>query len=163
MSPRGGYQRPANPAPVSNPGAGSRRTDSGQKAKVNSPVTRTPLEGLKMGGNVGYGDVGRIQQLGKGLPTPAAPAGGPPPRVAGGGGGRARGKQESMLSRPTDFPNQPITAGIGQVQNTYQAPLQLDGAIQVVESLIARTKNPSNELKRFYLDLRAEQQRGPRA
>lgn len=79
----GGYRRPANPAPVSGPGAMSRRTDGTQ------PVM--PTSGLPYGQN---------QAL------DAVQAGAPMPQ--GGGGGVP---QVVPLDAESAFPNEPITAG----------------------------------------------------
>lgn len=91
----GGYRAPANPAPVSGPGGLSRRTDGAQ------PVMELT--------NLPYGDAQafRAQEASALIPQTqqalAAPVGGgvptaPMPSVVG-------------LGEPSQFPNEPITAG----------------------------------------------------
>ncbi len=92
---RGGYRKPANPAPVSGPGALSRRTDGGptQGAK---PI---PADGQ-------YGERKAMQEL-----QQAAPMQGntipnvPTPTIA-----QPRA-QVTNLFAPTQRPDEPITAG----------------------------------------------------
>lgn len=78
----GGYRRPANPAPVSGPGAMSRRTDGTQ------PVM--PTSGLA------YGENGALDAMQAASPMPQVGAGGP---------------AIVPLSAPSEFPAEPITAG----------------------------------------------------
>ena len=86
---RGGYRQPRNPAPVSGPGALSRRTDGG----ATEGMTQAP----KYMAGLGYGKGGNMEQQ-KGAPIagndiPAMPT----PVVP--------------LSAPTNRPQEPITAG----------------------------------------------------
>lgn len=86
--PRGGYQKPRNPAPVSGPGALSRRTDGG------------PIQGAKeMAGNGKYGERKALEELQtsapmQGNPVPSMPR----PKVTG-------------LFAPTERPDEPVTEG----------------------------------------------------
>lgn len=97
----GGYRKPANPAPVSGPGAHSARTDG-------QVISTAPGQG--------YGDAKQqaLQQqtapMGSAtpLPTPPPPAAGPAsqpvptaPPYAGGG-----------IADPTAQPDQPVTHGV---------------------------------------------------
>ena len=90
---RGGYRKPANPAPVSGPGSLSRRTDGKQ------PV-------MNMAGGK-YGEKKQLREMQQGAPmsqqasTPAAP------------------KVTEMFA-PTQRPDEPITAGMpfGEGANT---------------------------------------------
>lgn len=95
----GGYRRPANPAPVSGPGANSRRTDGKQ------PV----MQGT---GNGSYGDEQAMEQIQGGAPmaqaaTPQMPSGSP---QAGAG---APSMLDSLvgLGAPSQQPGTPVTDG----------------------------------------------------
>lgn len=61
----GGYRQPGNPAPVSGPGALSRRTDGG-------PGGKQPIQ-VPTGGS--YGDAKQLQQLQQNAPLGASPGG----------------------------------------------------------------------------------------
>ena len=78
----GGYQPPANPAPVSGPGALSQRTDGG-----------TPTQGAAQLPNARYGEQRDFQAQQRGAP------------MAGGGG------DLTPLDAPTARPGEPVTAG----------------------------------------------------
>lgn len=91
----GGYQPPANPAPVSGPGALSQRTDGGPgQAPMQLP-------------DAGYGQQAEFQALQAGAPMAAQP--GPPP---------------PGLMDPTSRPNEPLTTGVptGPGANSLAAP-----------------------------------------
>lgn len=86
--PRGGYQKPRNPAPVSGPGALSRRTDGG------------PIQGAKdMAAGGKYGERKELQEL----QTSAPMQGNPVPNVP-------RPKVTKLFD-PTERPDEPVTAG----------------------------------------------------
>lgn len=159
MSPRrGGYRKPAKPAPVSGPGQLSRRTDSGQTPPRNTARTRTPLEGLRLAGSqsLQYGDVGAVQELGKGLPTPQAPAGAPPAVSPASARESLSGMKPggSFVTRPTDFPSQDIMTGSG-VATAARTPLPPRSVIEGLEYLIGTLDAPSQDLMDLYLELRA--------
>lgn len=92
----GGYRRPTNPAPVSGPGALSKRTDGRQ------PVRQLP--------NAKYGENAAFQEAQAGAPLngdigSAMPA----------GGAAAAGPDLSQivpLGAPTQRPGEPLTAGM---------------------------------------------------
>lgn len=92
---RGGYRKPNNPAPVSGPGALSRRTDGG------------PVQGAKeMAAGGKYGERKALMELQQGAPmqgnpTPSVPT----PTVA------APRQPLTNLFAPTERPEEPITAG----------------------------------------------------
>lgn len=86
---RGGYRQPRNPAPVSLPGALSKRTDGGATEGMTQPIQN--YTGFAYGQNKGLAD----QQSG-------APMAGNPYPMAG----------ITQLSAPTQRPNEPITSGI---------------------------------------------------
>lgn len=90
MAGRGGYQAPANPAPVSGPGALSRRTDGGPA----QPVRDIP--------STSYGEGAELKKLQQGAAmaaTPAAPTGPTAADLAG------------LLDRPSERPDEPVSAG----------------------------------------------------
>lgn len=90
----GGYRQPNNPAPVSGPGAMSKRTDGGP----GQPV-RTPSGGA-------YGERKNLEQLQQGAALSASPGGdaatGPPVDPTAGLIG---------LGEPSQLPDVPVTAG----------------------------------------------------
>lgn len=86
----GGYRRPSNPAPVSGPGALSRRTDGGA-------ATQPPM--VANGGP--YGSRQEMESIQGGAPMQGAPA----------GPSAADLRALMPLSGPTANPNEPITAG----------------------------------------------------
>jgi hypothetical protein len=102
MAGKGGYQAPANPAPVSGPGQLSQRTDGGPGKQ---PI-RTPTGG-------GYGEAQQLTGLQQAAPLAESPGGGDTPRAAllaalgaGAGGGNVVGFNE-----PTQLPDVPVTDG----------------------------------------------------
>ncbi|MDQ3224111.1 MAG: hypothetical protein M3Q75_11670 [Gemmatimonadota bacterium] len=92
MTAPGGYQRPANPAPVSGPGAMSRRTDGGPA----QPVRELP------DAQYGEGKAFRESQQAAPLAAQAQPAAASPqpaaPSIVG-------------LDEPSSRPGEPVTAG----------------------------------------------------
>jgi hypothetical protein len=91
---RGGYRRPASPAPVSGPGSLSRRTDGGPSQPV-----RTPSGGA-------YGERQALEQMQQAAPLSASP------------GGDVGAPQAADLTAdlvgfdaPTQEPDTPVTAG----------------------------------------------------
>lgn len=64
--PQGGYQQPSSPAPVSGPGALSKRTDGGP----GQPI-RVPTGGA-------YGEATELEQMQQAAPMSASPGGGAP-------------------------------------------------------------------------------------
>ena len=93
---QGGYRRPSNPAPVSGPGALSRRTD-GQGARY-------------MAGG-GYGEGQEMMDLQTSAPMSKAPE---QPRMRQPRSSRQvveEGMRPTPLFAPTERPDEPITAG----------------------------------------------------
>jgi hypothetical protein len=94
----GGKRTPRNPAPVSAPGALSRRTDGGPQ-QVNTPMTGMP-----------YGENQDFEEMQSAAPMSASPSAKSPStrsRQATSGSSKPR---VSMFS-PTQRPDEPITAG----------------------------------------------------
>jgi hypothetical protein len=92
---RGGYRQPGSPAPVSGPGALSKRTDGGPGKQ---PI-RTPSGGA-------YGERQALEQLQQAAPVSASP------------GGDVGAPQTADLTAdlvgfdaPTQMPDEPVTAG----------------------------------------------------
>lgn len=99
--PRGGYQKPNNPAPVSGPGKFSRRTDG----KVPSPDIDTE-RGLQ------YGDRQMLEEAARMSPVAGA-QGAPVSGRAMAGSAPARGGIPPwLLNTPDNAPDEPTTAGL---------------------------------------------------
>lgn len=96
--PAGGYQRPSNPAPVSGPGAQSRRTDGG------------PAQKLRDLPDAQYGEAATFRSLQEKAPLAQTPSSGKAPRPSAGGGA---GSPVTPLSAPSTRPNEPVTTGLG--------------------------------------------------
>lgn len=89
---KGGYRKPNNPAPVSGPGALSRRTDGGAGSKQAMKEIRTGK----------YGESKAIMEQQQGAPLAGNPTPSPQmavPKVAG-------------LMEPTQRPSEPVTQGM---------------------------------------------------
>lgn len=98
--PSGGPRTPANPAPVSGPGALSRRTDGGP-GNAKQPI-RVPTGGA-------YGDATSLQQTQQAAPLAASPGGDQPPP-----GGLLSGLNLPpgvSLGEGTTQPDVPVTDG----------------------------------------------------
>lgn len=95
---RGGARQPSNPAPVSGPGALSRRTDGGpgdQKQPIRVPT----------GGN--YGDATQMLKLQQAAPLAASPGG----DTAAPAGAGLPLPEITPLNAPTEQPDVPVTDG----------------------------------------------------
>ena len=107
---RGGYRQPSNPAPVSGPGALSKRTDGGGPG--NQQPVRVPTGGS-------YGEATSLQGL-----QEAAPLGGSP----GGEGGLLAGlalPQGPGFGAATQQPDTPVTDGAALCAGAGTAALGL--------------------------------------
>ena len=93
---QGGYRRPSSPAPVSGPGALSRRTD-GQGARYMA------------GGE--YGEGQEMMDLQTSAPMSKAPAQPRPSRSRSARQAVDEAMQVTPLFAPTERPDEPITAG----------------------------------------------------
>jgi hypothetical protein len=100
-SAHGGYRKPANPAPVSGPGAHSQRTDGG------------PAQSISAVPDQGYGDMTqqmndqRTAPMGGKPSLPNVPATPPPPP-----GHQMPAYSGGDFGAPTSRPNEPVTAGV---------------------------------------------------
>jgi hypothetical protein len=114
----GGYRRPANPAPVSGPGAHSRRTDGKQ------PIMDMP--------DAAYGENANFTSLQQASPLPQAslsgPMGGPMPA--------GPGPQLVGLGAPTQEPNVPVTNGAAAGPGAGPAALGLGQDPNSIDSAI---------------------------
>lgn len=125
--PRGGYQPPANPAPVAMPGALSRRTDGG-------PADKQPMRDIP---NAAYGEQQTFHDQQASAPMDAAPQG--------------PGVQPVDLSNvvamdaDTEHPDMPVTAGAPMGEGPGTEALGLgsadDPAVQHLQDIL-----PSLEL-----------------
>jgi hypothetical protein len=102
----GGYRQPANPAPVSGPGALSKRTDGGATEGMTQPPKYMAGLGYGKGGNMPQQTAAPMQ----GNDIPAMPA----PEVP-----------TVPLSQPTMRPEEPVTAGIDMGPGPSSAALRL--------------------------------------
>lgn len=94
----GGYRPPANPAPVSGPGALSRRTDGGP-GSAKQPIAKLP--------DAAYGEQKEFGSIQQGAPIggSAAPAlGAPSPAPSG--------PLPPPLDAPSSRSDEPVTAGV---------------------------------------------------
>ena len=96
--PRGGYQQPSKPAPVSAPGRLSRRTDGGPAQ------TTQKMTGLAYGENADFNEMQSAAPL---RATPGAAMQNPSQTLPAGGGLSA----PAPLFSATQRPNEPVTAG----------------------------------------------------
>lgn len=105
MAGKGGYQRPAHPAPVSGIGKHSQRTDGG------------PAQTIRSLPQAGYGENKAFTDLQRQAPVPATgPVAPAQPGGPGGPGGPApmpdRSGEVTPFSAPTARPDEPVTAGV---------------------------------------------------
>jgi hypothetical protein len=102
---RGGYRKPKNPAPVSGPGALSRRTDGGPGSKQAMKEIRTGK----------YGESKALMEQQQGAPMAGNPT--PNPRVAA--------QKVTPLFAPTDRPQEPVTEGMPFGDGSNNLPLDI--------------------------------------
>jgi len=101
MAEQGGYRKPSNPAPVSGPGSLSQRTDGGPGQPVREvPAAyygeRQEMRDIQGGATMAQGSMpaGSPTMPSNGMTPPSAPMTPPTP-----------------LTAPTEYPEEPITAG----------------------------------------------------
>lgn len=97
MAEQGGRRTPANPAPVSGPGALSRRTDGGPAQPVRNP------------GGMPYGDNADFADLQTSAPMAATPSAANPTMT----GGMQQSAAGALVpfGAPTERPDEPLTEG----------------------------------------------------
>lgn len=98
---KGGYRKPANPAPVSGPGALSRRTDGG------------PAQGVKqMSANGVYGERKALADMQSSAPMQGNPTPNIPSPVVSAQVPTPQAQPMTGLFDPTQRPDEPTTAGM---------------------------------------------------
>lgn len=148
--PKGGYRKPSNPAPVSGPGALSRRTDGG------------PIQGAKeIPANGNYGDRKAFREMQQGAPmqgNPTPPM--PTPSVAAApspASAQALPEPIAKLSDPTQLPNEPLTAGMPFGPGSNTPPTLYAGVDEVAAQIrAAYALYPNADLHRLVMSLEAE-------
>ena len=136
MAQQGGYRQPANPAPVSGPGALSQRTDGGAVEGMSAPQAKQDWTGLPYGDNKAVNDQQSAADLaGNGVPNMPSPV--------------------VPLSAPTQRPNEPVTTGIptGPGAGTESRPLP-NQAPTLIDTLRHLTQyDPSGDSELAYRHL----------
>jgi hypothetical protein len=131
---KGGYRKPANPAPVSGPGSLSRRTDGG------------PIQGAKeIPGGGKYGERKALADIQSGAPM----QGNPVPNVPAVSNMQPRTTQPvTNLFAPTENPDEPVTAGAPMGLGRNPEPATQYGMIQKympqLESLASKEDAPES-------------------
>lgn len=134
---RGGYRKPSNPAPVSNPGSG-RRTDGG------------PTQGVKQMTGGAYGEGKQLEELQSAAPMAATAK----PRISGAAAGQAIAGMPPItpLTAPTERPDEPFTAGMpfgdGPGPRQYGAATEAAPLSATLAKLIQY--DPTGELNELY-------------
>lgn len=130
----GGKRTPRNPAPVSAPGALSRRTDGGPQQ------TNPPMSGMA------YGENRDFEEMQSAAPMSASPSAArprtPKPKAAS-----QQGMSATPLFSPTQRPDEPITAGapFGPGDGPMAAPMPGRPQLASVYARMA-AENPSDDL-----------------
>ncbi len=125
--------QPKNPAPVSGPGAQSRRTDGGAGSKGQP---------LRVATGQDYGDAKEIEEQQKAAPLAATSPPGLPAGPPSGGEGGVLGPGPGSVFGPSERPGTPLNAGLPQPGQ----PSPLDGETLV---RILFEKYPSEYLARL--------------
>ena len=132
---RGGYRKPANPAPVSGPGRLSRRTDGG------------PTQGMKeMSANGVYGERKALAEMQSSAPMQGNPTPSIPTPVVNAQQPTQQPTPMTGLFDPTQRPDEPLTAGMpfGDGSNYPTAmPVQLDDTAAQIRAAYSLYPNES--------------------
>ena len=129
----GGYRQPSNPAPVSGPGALSKRTDGGATEGMTQPQQNYT--------GFAYGENQSLQEQQSGAPM----AGNPYPMA-----------DITELSAPTQRPNEPVTSGIngGEGPGTEAMRNMPNRAPSIVDTIKHLTQfDPSGDTELIYRQL----------
>jgi len=139
----GGSRTPSNPAPVSAPGALSRRTDGGPQ-QVNAQMT-----------GMAYGENADFMDIQSGAPMSATPS----VRAPRGGKSAPAGSGATPLFSPTQRPDEPVTDGsdVGPgnpafsslTQNAYQQSAQEAQALKQFLPVLVDAANGPNAAPSF--------------
>lgn len=129
--PRGGYRKPSNPAPVSGPGALSRRTDGGPGQAMRD------LPDAKYGENRDFRAAESVSPMAA-APSPSA-AGGAPTSPPAAPFDHPMGDMPTPLTDGTLAPDEPVTAGapLGAGPNSMTLPPAPD-AVLTARSVLER-------------------------
>jgi hypothetical protein len=133
---KGGYRKPANPAPVSGPGALSRRTDGG------------PIQGAKeIPGGGKYGERKALAEMQSGAPMQGNPIpSSPMPSVP-----------VTPLNAPTQRPDEALTSGMPFGPGSNTPPPMVAGIDEVATQVrAAYALYPNEDLHRLILALEEE-------
>jgi hypothetical protein len=133
---RGGYRKPANPAPVSGPGALSRRTDGAQ-----------PVMDMR-GGK--YGEGKELRELqGSAAMKQSADSARPP---------AAGANKVTPLFSPTERPEEPVTAGLpfGEGPNIVQGAGRKPTLKETLLKAMQVSDDPDLEVIYNYLESRGD-------
>lgn len=132
----GGPRTPSSPAPVSGPGALSKRTDGGPGAK--QPV-RVPTGGA-------YGDATQLAQAQAGAPMAASPGGDQPAHSLLAGLSIPSGP---AFGAPTMQPDTPVTdgaaSGAGAGPEALGLPVQQDQDLQALQAYLPVFEHMANQ------------------
>jgi hypothetical protein len=132
----GGQRTPSSPAPVSGPGALSKRTDGGPGAK--QPV-RVPTGGA-------YGDASQLQATQQGAPMAASPGGDQPAHSLLAGLSLPQGP---VFGAPSQQPDTPVTdgavSGPGAGPEALGLPAQEDQDMQALKAYLPVFEHLANQ------------------
>ena len=123
---RGGYQRPRKPAPVSAPGALSRRTDGGPQ-QLTEKMTGLP-----------YGENADFNEMQSAAPLRATPDAGARTRNKSQSTGGGSSPAPVGIFEPTRRPNEPVTAGapfgpgMGPIRNAQRPRRSISDSMQLL-------------------------------
>lgn len=138
---KGGYRKPANPAPVSGPGKLSRRTDGKQ------PIMETT------GGK--YGEAKQLREIQQSAPMAQVETSSTPSASPLGGTSSI-----TPLFAPTSSPSEPITAGMpfGAGSNTLPSgkPINAPSMYDTLRQALELNRDPDLEIAFNYLMSRGE-------
>jgi hypothetical protein len=125
--PRGGYQKPSNPAPVSGPGRLSRRTDGG------------PVQAAKeIPGGGKYGERKALSEIQSGAPMQGNPIPSTPTPTV-------QATPLTKLFEPTQRPNEPVTSGMPFGAGRTPAPEPVQGRFAMVSKYLPELKAMTND------------------
>lgn len=147
--PRGGYQKPTNPAPASGPGKFARRTDGG------------PSQPQRVAPGGAYGERTEMQNIQSGAPMSAAPT-----MPAGGEPQVDPMASVTPFGAPSERPDEPVTHGnplgagagpeaLGLPTNNPELADWKAKYLPVIEHL-AYSKESSDTIKNLYRFLRGQ-------
>jgi hypothetical protein len=139
MAEHGGYRKPTNPAPVSGPGAHSKRTDGKPGEPAHQSISAAPDQA--------YGDMTAQQNAQRTAPmagaTPLPPAA-PVPSGQGGGAAQAPAYSGGGFADPSTRPDEPVThgadagPGAGPEAMSFQSPQAMGATTGAMTQLLTQ-------------------------